>query len=99
MICLNGNNEHLRDTVFYAIYREKILFDDISSASLYRKTLVGCGITPADFYTRDGKKLSSDGILNPGVGSNRVPVSLDFVYGQQNPTSSDEYRCIEAGTY
>ena len=78
LIELPVSKEHLRDTVFYEIYHNSILIDNIDCAKEYRKHLNGINAIAPPIYTRDGTKLASNGLMTP----NKTNQNLQFVYGE-----------------
>eukprot|EP00607_Mallomonas_marina_P000488 CAMPEP_0182440984 /NCGR_PEP_ID=MMETSP1167-20130531/87419_1 /TAXON_ID=2988 /ORGANISM="Mallomonas Sp, Strain CCMP3275" /LENGTH=145 /DNA_ID=CAMNT_0024635105 /DNA_START=829 /DNA_END=1266 /DNA_ORIENTATION=+ len=43
----------------------------------------------------DGNKVASDGVLDPRKGAGRKPEQLEFIFGQQSPSNSDEYHHVQ----
>lgn len=82
--------EHLRDTVFYNIYKNSLLFDDVRTANVYRKTLLARKAQVPTIFTRDGNKIGSEGVLNPRPGQGVLPPTLPSVYGAPDPDEEEE---------
>jgi len=93
MIQLNSEFEYLRDSVFFALFNKALLFDDMESASEYRKALVDKGIHPPPIYSLSGERFSSQGVLDPKAG--KLPKELQFVFGEQDPTRSADYYTLQ----
>lgn len=96
MIQLTPENEHLRDSLFYCIYRNAILFDDLVSAISYRKSLVDQGRRAPSLYTVTGDRVQSDGVLNPKP-NNKLPANLKSVFGQLPQAGAAEIQKLDAG--
>jgi len=98
LIQLEQDKEHLRDTIFYRIYLSSILFDDLETAMKYRSIKLKEGGNIDNLYTRDGKKISSDGLMDPKVGHGNIPKDLKFVFGAQPAHTTLEYKEVKKGT-
>lgn len=86
LINLPFEKEHLRDTLFYNIYKNSMLFDDMDTAFAYRKAAMEkfkrrTGPKPPKIFTRDGYSIGTDGVRDP-TASGRMPHELKNVYGQ-----------------
>jgi len=73
--------ERLRDTVFHNMYRGALLFDDVRTASAYRRHQLARRAPVPTIFTRDGKKIGSEGVLNPRAGHGAIPDVLLSVFG------------------
>jgi hypothetical protein len=93
LIQLDSEMEHLRDTVFHAIYGHSILFDDFESALEYRKHIVERGKSPPPIYTLSGQCILSKGILDPK--GNQMPADLPYILGEQDPVRSAGYSILQ----
>eukprot|EP01035_Chromulina_nebulosa_P017835 gene17835-23447_t len=96
LIQLEESEEYLRDSLFYSIYMKSILFDDMISATAYRKKLIELKKMPPTIYTRNGEKISMEGILNPNK-TNRLPPKLPYVYGQLPLVSDKDIQLLDSG--
>jgi len=67
IIQLDDSKEHLRDSVFFSIFRKSLIFDDFELAAQYRKQLRAEGSSPPTLYTRRGDRITSDGLFNPSI--------------------------------
>ena len=54
MVKLDAENEYLRDSVFYDIFGQSILFDDMDHAVEYRTQLLQKNKKPSNIYTLKG---------------------------------------------
>ncbi len=103
MIQLSRNNEHLRDTLFYSIFRESILVDNVESAMNFReKFLLDCRAqkvqkNPPTLFCRTGDKIGSEGIMDPQKGKLSMRSDLTFVFGQIPTHNREEFKAIEEG--
>lgn len=93
LIQLDSEMEHLRDTVFWAIYGYSILFNDFESAVDYRKQIVGKGGTSPPIYTMTGHCIQSTGILDPKGSA--MPADLPYIFGEQDPVRSADYNILQ----
>jgi len=93
LIQLNSEYEHLRDSVFFAVFGRSLLFDDMESASEYRTFLVRKGAYPPPIFSLSGEKFLSQGVLDPKAG--KIPKELQFVFGEQDPTRSADYHTLQ----
>ena len=82
IIQLEPANEHLRDTIFFNIFRNSILFDELHDALEYRRYLVRNKIPPPKMYTLGGDVLDATAVLDPNPTS-KLPVQQTFVFGEQ----------------
>jgi hypothetical protein len=97
LLQLNPDLEYLRDTLFYQFLGNALIFDDLDSATNYRRSLVARNQPVPLIITMDGIKLAKDGVLNSAAGAGTLPSNLDFVFGSQSFSTTDEYQRIEAG--
>jgi hypothetical protein len=97
MLKLTQENEELRDTLFHSIFRGTLVFDDIRSAVDYKKSLIAQQKGPPPIFTMEGDKLTADGMMNPKKGQGKLPDRLEYIFGQQRPDSSEEFKRLEAG--
>lgn len=93
LIQLDSEVEHLRDTIFWAIFGNSILFDDFESAVEYRKHVVERGNTPRPIYTTTGHRILSKGILDPKGSA--MPADLPYIFGEQDPVRSADYGILQ----
>lgn len=93
LLHLKPDLESLRDTLFFNIFNNAILFDDMNSALDYRQYLVQNDIRPPSMYTLQGTKVTSQAVLDPGPGGMK-PSRLDYVFGEQ---PSRVFESIRAG--
>ena len=91
LIQLDPKNEHLRDSLFYHIFKRTLLFDDMDTALAYRRSQISQDKQPPKIYTLAGKKVGTDGILDPGAERRQDSRNLKFVFGMQPPTKSSVY--------
>ena len=70
---INLNDESLRDTIFYNVFKRQLLFDDLDTAIKYREWMVRRRRSVPTIYTRTGEKLAQEGHLDPG---NEVSCSI-----------------------
>merc|ERR1711991_877321 len=74
-----------------------ILFDTLKNAQKYRENLIRNNKEPlSTFYSRDGHRITPDGVMDPKEGRSRAPKNLEFVFGQQPHENLAEYNKIEA---
>ena len=70
----------LRGTVFYNIFKDKIMMDSNKDAEKYIKNLVSERRTIPTIYTlREGKCYRGDGLV---TAEDTLPAKLDFVFGE-----------------
>ena len=85
MIQLIPEQEHLRDTLFYAIFGESILMDTVETALAYRRDIMkksnGMQRVPT-IYCRTGDVISNVGSLDPSKKLSNRRAPLAFVFGQ-----------------
>jgi len=62
------NDESLRDTLFWSMFRGAILFDDMRTAMAYKKEQQRLNRPVDGLYTRDGVKIPHGGNTNPRSG-------------------------------
>jgi hypothetical protein len=74
---LKDEDETLRDTLFYYLYQDYVVFDDLESALTF---LQEGNHHPAIIYTKNGIKLEKSGGFDPTQKDNLD--SLEFVYGE-----------------
>ena len=98
LIQLDPNNEDLRETVFWSMFRNSLLFDNLDTAANYRVQLVALRKSPPNMYTLTGEKIDSNGILVPG-NAGRMPLNLPYVFGQYDRNHMENLRHIENGMY
>jgi hypothetical protein len=67
LLKIDPSKEYLRDSLFYLMFKSSLLFDDLPTASAYRKYLSLRHESYPSMYTRTGERLLSDGIYIPGV--------------------------------
>lgn len=96
MLQLDAKNEGLRDSLFFQIFKNAILFDDLDSAMEYRRAVIHRDSQPPNLYTVCGQKVGTDGVLDPNKG--RRPANLKNVFGMQPPSKSSVYVNLVAGT-
>lgn len=77
MIRLKDEHEMLRDTLFYYLFSDFIVFDDLESASAYLKE---GSHPPATIFTKDGIRLERSGCFDPTQREGAE--QLEFVYGE-----------------
>jgi hypothetical protein len=87
------NDEALRDTLFYNVFKRALLFDDLDSAIEYRQFMVKKKRNVPTIFTRTGEKLPQEGQLDPIGG--RLPENLDYIFGQMKPQHGNDYKYIE----
>lgn len=90
MIQLEPHDEHLRDTVFYKIFGNTLLFDSMETAQAHRLSQIARNQNSPTMYTRDGNCLPSDGSMDPTVGRNRMPHHFNYVFGEQPPRHKEQ---------
>jgi hypothetical protein len=88
MLKLDSANENLRDSLFWHMFSNTLLFDDFASATTYRKILVQQRRLTPSMYTLTGERLMKDALFTPG---NKIPKNLSNVYGEQNLSTTDDY--------
>ena len=93
MLILDPENEHLRDTLFWHMYHNTILIDDLPRALEYATSSSMRNQTRPSMFTMTRERMQSDGILDPVS----APKDLRNVYGAQTPTNTDEYRNLVMG--
>ncbi len=81
ILVLEPDYEYLRDTLFYNIFGNAIMFDNFKDALEYRKTLVKANQRPPTLFTLAGEKISQNAVLDPS-GNARLPNHLEYVYGE-----------------
>jgi hypothetical protein len=99
MIQLEPSNESMRDTLFYAIFRDSILFDNIETASYYRRALLkstGGLRNPPTIFCRSGDRINSEGIMDPKRVKSRRTESA-YVFGQLPNLNRAEFKGLEDG--
>lgn len=96
LIELNDDNESLRDTVFYNIFRDAILFDTLADGVEYRSLCVRQRRNCPTIYTRDGGFISSSGLLDPTAKLDPSK-ELEFMFGELPRTNYLSIREMEEG--
>lgn len=94
LIQLDQDNEDLRESIFYSIFENSLLFDDNISAKAYRDWFLqhGRGSMP-DIFTKEGVKFDRRGIIwRRNVDD---PTELQYIFGEQNPVDSSEFRNLK----
>jgi hypothetical protein len=92
VISLEPDKEDLRDTLFYSLFGNAILFNTFNDALVYRKYLVTMKVKPPMMFSLSGDKISASAVLDPGP-SGRPPDSFEFLFGEQ---PSKQYAHLEA---
>merc|ERR1712000_505023 len=83
IIALHDCHEGLRDSIFYHVFRGKILMDTDSDAWNYWNSLRTAPTTEMPtIYTLEGSRINANGIVLPG---DNAPKRLDYVFGEQIP--------------
>lgn len=96
LLILAPEKEYLRDTLFFAIFRDALLFDTWQQALSYQKYLVvEKRRTPPMLYTRKGEVLSNQALLDPRPLA-RCPEQLETVFGY-SPCLSEECLALKEG--
>ena len=98
LIQLDAKNEPLRDSLFYHIFKRTLLFDDMDTALAFRRSQISQDKQPPKIYTLGGKKVGTDGILDPDAGRRQDNKNLKFVFGMQPPNKSSVYVNLLTGT-
>jgi hypothetical protein len=93
LIQLRSSDEHLRDTVFWNIFRNSLLFEDLDSATKYRQTLAKNCKPPVQVVTKKGDVIATDGMMDPG---NRIEAKkLRFMFGEMPAREMEGYIALE----
>jgi hypothetical protein len=71
----------LRDSLFFNIFGNAILFDNFEHGLAYRKYLVKTRQKPPTIYTLSGEKIGSNALMDPSPAA-RKPSQLEFVFGE-----------------
>ncbi len=80
MMRLKDEHEGLRDTLFFSLFGDAVVFDDIESALLY---LHDGSNPPARVYTKDGIRLDhKQGIFDPSDKGQQALEHLEFIFGE-----------------
>ena len=77
MLRLRDEHEFLRDSLFYYLFSDHVVFDDIDSALSY---LHDGAHPPAVIYTKDGIKIERNGMFDPSQRDNFD--NLEYIYGE-----------------
>jgi len=94
-IQLSREHEHLRDSLFWTIYKWGLVFDNYVDALRYRKCFIESRRSqPPAMYCADGKRVL-DGMVGDRA-NNDMPKALSCVYGAQAGDHTDEYRKLQA---
>lgn len=96
MLQLDPKNEELRDTLFYHIFKNSLLFDDLDSGMKYRRTLIKERKRPPAIFTVDGNKIGVDAVLDPKKG--KKPDDLRHIFGMQPAGKSIVFTNLLTGT-
>ena len=94
LVSLDKENEHLRDTLFWSIFKKSLLFDDLPSGSAYRDGEIRKGRSAPAIFTRKGEMIRSDGLMDP---SNKVNLNASdqrrggFVFGAQPASATEDF--------
>ena len=94
MLILEPRNEHLRDTLFWHIFRYTLIFKDFSDAVRYGRDLARDNKPTPSMYSEDGQQILADGILDPSTVS---PSKLDYIFGMQSPRNTTLFSDITSG--
>jgi hypothetical protein len=97
LIQLRPEHERLRDSVFWAVFKNAILVDDLESAIKYRKYLTDEKRSCPVIYTLAGDRMETHGMLDPTIGAGRLPENLEYVYGQQSFGNSTACKDLHSG--
>ena len=95
LIRLQPQLEYLRDTLFYAIYKDSLLFDTLDSALNYKRKCFQQNRQVGNLYTLQGDRILSNGILNPDKSAKLEGARLRFVYGQFTLDNTDDIAALE----
>ena len=90
LIKLRPNDEYLRDTVFWSIFRDSLLFDTIEAASEYRSKLIRNNRRPPQCVSVSGDILAADGLMDPKSKLNTAR-ALKFEFGEIPGTEMKDY--------
>jgi hypothetical protein len=84
LIRLREENEHLRDTVFWGVFKKSLLFDSMATATAYREKEIKAGRSVSTIVTRTGDIITADGVLDPNA---KIPnkSGLRMIFGQLPP--------------
>lgn len=94
MLKLEPRNEYLRDTLFWHMFRNTLLFKDFADAVRYGRDLANDNKPAQSMYSEDGQQVLADGILDPNAVN---PSKLDFVFGMQSPCNTTLFADIKSG--
>jgi hypothetical protein len=97
MIQLRENEEYYRDTIFWNIYHQTLLFDNLDNALEYYKSCKRNNRLVHEMYTRNGDRVDSRGALDPTPGQGRMPALLKYIYGEMPSQDIDEFKRIDKG--
>jgi chromosome segregation ATPase len=97
LIKLQPQNEGLRDTLFYHMYKDSLLFDSMETALSYKKRCIQQNQIVGNLYTRQGDRILSNGILISGKSAKLEDSfgRLRCVFGQYVPDNQDEITELE----
>ena len=95
---LELEDERLRDSLFFHIFKKALIFDDFGSATAYRQSVVQRGQQPPMLYSVCGRRIGSDGILDPTRNRCYKPAYLRNVFGMQPWDKTREHIKLVAGT-
>ena len=96
LIELPASHEHLRDTIFYNLFHNSIIFDDFTNATAYRREIVSHGMRVSNIYTLTGERIGSSGVFDPS-SKNKLPRALPIVFGQMPMRSTNDFDLLEKG--
>ncbi len=93
---MKPEHEKLRRSIFYSVFKNCVIIDDIDSANKFRLFLKSKKQNiPTIFVKEDKSKIRSEGIRDPNIGSGKLPNTLDFVFGQLPDNCTKEYMDLE----
>ena len=88
LIELEDDDLNLRSTVFYSIFKGKMLIDTNGDAERYIAQLHSRGVLDIPtIYTMEGCRYRSDGLFTP---KDCIPAELNFVFGE--PQNTERFR-------
>lgn len=88
-------DESLRETIFFPIFGESVVFDDMASAIEYRRNALLRHENAHTLYTCSGERLDTSGILDPR--GQRMPKDLKYMFGQMRSRNREELSSVEQG--
>jgi len=91
-----NENAHLRRTLFFSVFSNTIVLDDLESAQVYREHLIRSHRKCPAILTMNGDMISGDGLMDPNRKCPQRLEDLRFTFGELPHTGKPEFHRLVA---